>query len=77
MLVTITEMGPGKYMTHFRAHNQLRHCILTPGLKLALELRGRVVWETPRFGHGKLGEQRQYEVRGKWSRGAVGAAAVR
>lgn len=66
MLVTVTEMGERKSTVHFHTWGKTRGpYILTVRMQEALEARGRVVWSTARFGHGRLGEQRQYEVRRK------------
>ena len=66
MLVTLTELGAGKYTADFLAHNRRRrYKILTPGMRDALKSRGRVVWATARFGYGHIGEQKQFEVRRK------------
>ena len=65
VIVTLTELGAGKYTADFLAHNRRRRYLLTAGMREALKARGRVVWATARFGWGHIGEQKQFEVVGK------------
>ena len=62
MLVTLTELGAGKYTADFLAHNRRRRYLLTAGMREALKARGRVEWATARFGYGLTGQQKQFEV---------------
>ncbi len=64
MLITLTELGPGKYKADFLAHGRRRRYLLTLAMRDALKARGNVVWSTARFGKVE-GGQRQYEVRRK------------
>ena len=66
MLATLTELGERKYSVRFwRNGRSSRSYILSQGMHAALLARGTKLWETRRFGLGRLGEQRQYEVRRK------------
>lgn len=66
MLATLTELGPDKFSIYFHRNGKTRGpYILTPEIARLLNARGKFMWSTTQFGFGRLGEQRQYEVRRK------------
>jgi len=61
MIVTLTELGPRKYGADIEGRAGKRET-LTPELHQLIQASGRLVWKTPRFGLGCIGQQAQYSI---------------
>ena len=65
MIVTLTELGPHKFVIDLLRGTHRRRMLLTAGLRAALSERGKRLWSTDDFGSGLCGQQAQYRVGGK------------
>lgn len=73
MIVTLTELGPRRYLADFLRGSRRRRLILTAGLHRCITQRGVRVWTmrdchaalAAGFGEGGPGQQAQYRIRRK------------
>jgi len=58
MIVTLTEMGDRVYVADVDGQRER----LTQDLRDRIQASGILLWKTDGFGHGKIGNQAQYEL---------------
>jgi len=58
MIVTLTEMGDRVYIADVDGQRER----LTQELRDRIQKTGTLLWKTPEFGHGMIGQQAQYQL---------------